>query len=224
MPRNKPFPDSHSFGPFERRNKRVPPRWEETHDDGEDGNEFIRRQQGEIRETVKRQRAAQKLVRLEREEELTERAYTDRRASEKDRKRLYNDLKRLAEALGIKQTLQHLNRTTCQTCWGPDIISDKERPSLGIVLNYAGRLEPAGEAPAVENRIARLFGAWLYFSGNRVVIAVASKQPGENDTQIDHAAPPARDTAVLVIPYDPAHHDHVRQQVTQALLNNGPVS
>ncbi len=224
MSRNKRLPDDHDLGPFVRRGKGVSPRWEETRDDGEDGSEFIRRQQGEIRETVKRQRADQKLVRLEREEAFTERAYADRRATEKDRKRLYNDLKRLAEALGIKQTLQHLNRTTCLTCWGPDIVSDKERPSLGIVLNYTGRLGPASETPVVENRIAKLFGAWLYFSGNRVVIAVASKQPGENDTQIDHATPPARETTYLVIPYDAAHHDHVRQQVTQALLNNGPVS
>jgi len=224
MPRNKRFQDDHDRGPFERRGKGSPPHWEEAHDDSEDGSEFVRRQQGEIRETVKRQRAAQKLVRLEREEEFTDRANMDRRATEKDRKRLYNELKRLAEALGIKQTLQQLNRTTCLTCWGPDVVSDKERPSLGIVLNYAGRLAADSAVPAGEGRIARLFGAWLYLSGNRIVIAIANKQPAEHDTQIDHATPPGREAAILVIPYDAAHHDTVRQQVTQALLANGPVS
>ena len=78
--------------------------------DADETNDFARRQEGAKRETVKREREMQKIIRQDQEGELIQRNQNrDRRALEKDTKRRYNELKRIADTLGIKQALQRVS-------------------------------------------------------------------------------------------------------------------
>ncbi len=208
--------DRDTFSTFNAR-ERKPPAWEKPAEE-DDASEFERRQQGVKRESVKRARTAQKEMREERDTELQSSRLTDRRAIEKELKRRYNDLKRIAEQLGIKQALQALNDKTRTTCWGPDVISDKNRPSIGVVLNYLGDSVGGGANPP-----SSLFGTWLYYRDNRVMIAVGNKVVAETDSHVQHAIPPSQRNRILEVPYDETRHAVVSEQITKAILNDGPI-
>jgi hypothetical protein len=198
--------------------------WDRAEDTAEEfevdeASEFARRQQGAKRESAKRQRAAQKFVRQEREAEFTQQnQHRDRRAIVKDIKRRYGELKRIAGELHIKQTLENLSGSVSQTCWGPDVVSDKTRPSMGLVLNYTNA--PTGNSGQLR---PSLFGAWLYASGNETVIVVGSKQPAEDDTQTEHAIPPRQADCILRVVYNPANHATLQEQITKTLMNENPL-
>ncbi|GAB4570218.1 MAG: hypothetical protein Kow0077_03900 [Anaerolineae bacterium] len=194
----------------------LPEPWEA---DDEESGEFLRRQQGAKRESAKRARALQKQMREERDPDFSANRARDKRAKEKETKRRYNELKRLAETLGIKSALQQLNAQTKTTCWGPDVISDKSRPSIGIVLNYV-----AEQAPNMASTLPALFGAWLYYQNQRVMIAVANRTPREDDSHVQQAQPPDREERIAEMVYEASDHDRVRSRVAETILNHAPIT
>lgn len=192
--------------------------WDSQPED-DDVTDFARREQGAKRETVKRARTAEKQLREERDAEFSSRRTTDKRAIEKDLKRRYNDLKRLANQLGIKDALQDLNNESQMTSWGPDVIGNKTQPSLAVVLNYLSEPGAGGAQPSTS-----LFGAWLYFQNDQAMITVATKTPTETESHSEQASPPAQRDCILVEPYDAAHHDAIRDRVFEAIRTQGPIS
>ncbi len=187
--------------------------------DDEDTLEFARRQMGAKRETVKRARSVQKQIRQEREAEFSGRRQTDKRALEKEVKRRFNELKRVADQLGLKQTLQEVNIQSHTTTWGPDIISDKNRPSIGVVLNFLDEV-PGGGGPATPS----LFGAWLSYRDRRITIAVGTKASEKSDSHLQNAAPPDKRHCILEMAYDGDQHDGIQDKIAAALLTSNPFS
>lgn len=191
--------------------------WDAPGDDDE-ALEFERRQLGAKRETAKRARSVQKQIRQEREAEFSVRRQTDKRALEKDVKRRFNELKRVADQLGLKRTLEAVNIQSHTTTWGPDVISDKNRPSIGVVLNFLDE-KPGGVAgPATPS----LFGAWLSYRDRRITIAVGTKAAEGSDSHLQNAAPPDKRHCFLEVPYDGDQHDGIQNQVSAALLTKNP--
>ena len=201
--------------------RKQPQDWSE--DDQEETNEFARRQEGAKRETVKREREMQKIMRQEMEGELSQRSQNrDRRAQEKDIKRRYNELKRVADTLGIKRALQQVTDTATFTCWGPDVASDKKRPSIGVFLNYTPG--PLSGGNTAEQTLS-LFGAWLYLpnpADEQIRIVVGSKRLALDSEQWERARAPERDACVLTAHYQPKNHDDIQAQIEQALANWRP--
>ncbi|MBN2472268.1 MAG: hypothetical protein JXN59_16205 [Anaerolineae bacterium] len=191
--------------------------WDVPSDD-EDTIEFERRQLGAKRETAKRARSVQKQIRQEREAEFTGRRQTDKRALEKEIKRRFNELKRIADQLGLKQTLQEVNTRSQTTTWGPDVISDKNRPSVGVVLNYLDDTRSGNTGPATPS----LFGAWLAYRDRRITITVGTKASQDNNSLLQNAAPPDKRHCILEVAYDGEEHDGIQNQIATALLTNNP--
>ncbi|MBN2471708.1 MAG: hypothetical protein JXN59_13385, partial [Anaerolineae bacterium] len=75
-----------------------------------------------------------------------------------------------------------------------------------------------------ERLTAKLYGAWLYYRGSQIMVAIGTKAPGETETHVDHAQPPGQGDCILQLPYDSVHHEHLSQQITSVLLNDGPLS
>jgi hypothetical protein len=195
--------------------------WSST--EAEEPNEFARRLEGEKRESAKREREMQKIVRQDQEGELSQRSPNrDRRAQEKDIKRRYNELKRVADTLGIKQALQRVSSTASFTCWGPDVASDKKRPCVGVFLNYTPGPLAGGN---IAEQTLSLFGAWLYLpnpADEQIHIVVGSKRLALDSEQWERARAPERAACVLTTHYQPSNHDDIQAQIEQALLNWRP--
>lgn len=181
-------------------------------------NEFARRLQGAKRETVKREREQQKFARQEMESELNQQSHNrDRRALEKDLKRKHNELKRVADTLSIKQTLQRLSGAVSVVCWGPDVASDKARPSIGVFLNYTP-VPLANSIPAEHTH--SLFGVWLYMAGSsdQIQIVIGSKHLADDAEQSERATVPGRDSWLFATPYKSGSHADIQSRIEQALL------
>lgn len=189
----------------------------------EEPNEFARRLEGAKRENAKREREMQKLMRQDQEGELSQRNQNrDRRAQEKDLKRRYNELKRVADMLGIKQALQRVSDTASFACWGPDVASDKKRPSLGVFLNYTPG--PLSGGNTAEQNLS-LFGAWLYLpnpADEQIHIVVGSKSLALDSEQWERARAPEQSACVLTTHYRSSNHDAIQAQIEQALANWRP--
>ena len=192
--------------------------WDIPNDD-EEAVEFERRQLGAKRENAKRARSDQKQIRQEREAEFSGRRQTDKRALEKETKRRFNELKRVAEQLGLKATLQELDRTSRTTTWGPDVISDKNRPSVGVVLNFL-RTAPGSTAGQAT---PSLFGAWLSYRDRKIFVSVGTKTADENNSHAQNAAPPGKGLCVLEVSYEDNQHDALQARISEALLNEHPL-
>ncbi len=194
----------------------------------EEPNEFQRRQRGAKRESAKRQRAAQKQARQDLiEEEFGSRSRdNDRRAREKESKRRFTELKRIADQLEIKHLLHLVSQSAQYDCWGPDVASEKTRPSIGIFLNYTDR--PINQVVTAESPIKwipKLFGVWLYLPNpneDQVYLTVGTKDPGEDMSQSGRSLPPSRKDCLLTIPYAAAEHSHIQERIQTALLNWKP--
>jgi len=191
--------------------------------DAEEPNEFARRQEGAKRETVKREREMQKFMRQDQEGELNQRSQNrDRRAQEKDIKRRYNELKRVADTLGIKHALQRVSDAASFTCWGPDVASDKKRPCIGVFLNYTP--EPLSGVNTAGQTLS-LFGAWLYLpdpTDEQIHIVVGSKNLALDSEQWERAHAPEKNARVLTTHYQPNDHDAIQAQIEQVLVNWRP--
>ncbi len=200
---------------------------DEVNESGEDfevdeATEFARRQQGVKRESAKRMRAAEKSVRQEREGELSQlNKHKDRRAIDKASKRRFAELKRIANELAIKQTLQKLSENSSQICWGPDVVSDKERPSVGVVLNYTDQSQPQTAGGVLT---PSLFGAWLYNAGAEIIVTVGSKEAEDAASQTERARPPRQDRCVLRLTYNEENHNSLQEKLTAALLEKSPLA
>ncbi len=180
--------------------------------------EFARRLQGEKRETVKREREQQKFARQEMESELNQQSHNrDRRALEKDLKRKQNELKRVADTLNIKLTLQRLSSAVSVVCWGPDVASDKTRPSIGVFLNYTPT--PLANSLPTEHTHS-LFGVWLYMAGSsdQIQIVIGSKRLADDAGQAERATAPGRDKWQFATPYKAGSHAEIQSKIEQALL------
>lgn len=193
----------------------------------EDKLEFERRQRSAKRESAKRHRSEKKLARMELiEEQYSGRSKgTDRRAQEKHLKRKYAELKRIAEKLAIKPTLQKMTQTVTYDCWGPDVASDKTQPSIGIFLNYTDRpIEQVAVSDTSTEWTPKLFGAWLHLldaTGDQIQVAVGIKT-SQVDGQEERSQPPPKDACLLTIPYLETAHDTIQAKVHKALLDWKP--
>ncbi len=189
--------------------------------------EFERRQRSAKRESTKRQRTEKKLARLELiEEEYSGRTKgTDRRAQEKRIKRKYAELKRIADNLAIKSTLQSLSKAVTYDCWGPDVASDKSRPSIGIFMNYTDRpIELVAANDSSTQWTPKLFGAWLHLPNQSLdqVYVVIGIKTSQEDSQEERSQPPPQETRLLTIPYLESAHSEIQAQVKTALLEWTP--
>lgn len=192
--------------------------WDSMPEDDE-SNEFERRQQGAKRESAKRARSAEKELREEREAEFASNVRTDKRAQQKNLKRRVTELKRVADQLNIKGALQEINNDSQMTAWGPDVISNKNRPSLAVVLNFIPDTSSAHEVTPTPE----LFGAWLYYLNNQVTIAVATKASGETDSHSEQANPPSRNERIFEITYNDMQSDTIRERISQIMRSQGPI-
>lgn len=190
-------------------------------DDAE--TDFERRQMAAKRESARRKRRAEKVIRETMlEDEIARKHGADKRALEKQRKRRYNELKKLADTLDIKTTLQAVTSSVGCDCWGPDVAGDKNVPCLGVFVNYLTETPEQPLSPQVQP--PRLFGVWLFFarSAKEEITLVVGTKTDDDTGQSDRARPPAQADRVLVLRYRAGDHDQVQSQIKAALLDWQP--
>lgn len=193
--------------------------------DNDDSDEFERRLRGSKRESTRRLRQAQKITKEEEIEAEIARKHigSDRRAQEKQLKRKFAELKRIADALNIKSILQTLSQSCAYDCWGPDVASEKSRLCMGIFLNFIDRPVNAPPLDPAQPQLPRLVGVWLYYAnspGDQVRIAVGTRSSEETDQDL-RAYPPRQDTRFLTLDYAPGRHSHVQDQIEATLQKWG---
>lgn len=181
------------------------------------------------RRRIRLQREAEKRQQREPERESDSGIFekergVDRHLLQKQRKRRYAELKRIAGSLNIKAELQELSQVCKYNCWGPDTAGDKERLTLGIFLNYIDN-EGTAHADPPQRVDPRLFGVWFYFSDQdteAVRIVVGDKDTdGDDDTPRPESQPPAESACLLALDYTADAHDNIQAQIGSALRRWG---